>query len=224
MKRKNAFVIAAALLLSTSSLAFAENSNHEGANTSGPELKAAMHEDRMQMHDTIIQNREDFHASMSATREEMKAKFQAQRDTFKTKIAQLKDTKKQTTVINVTDRFATINTKETGRMSQGLTSLSTILNKLGTKSASLKTSGKDTTTTDADIVTAKTAIATAQAAVTAQAAKQYIPKVTDDATLRENVKTTFTQMKTDLETTHKSVQTAKQAVLTVAKDITELSK
>jgi len=108
-------------------------------------------------------------------------------------------------------------------MSQGLTKLSTILDKLSTQAASLKSSGKDTTTVDADITKAKTAITTAQAAVSAQTAKQYIPQVTTDATLRQNVATTFTQMKTDLEATHKTIQAAKDAVITVAKDLATLS-
>lgn len=225
MKRKSALVIAAALFLSTSSLAYAENSSHEDAmKPQHPEIRGIMQKDHMQMKDTMKQNRDDFKASMSAARQEMKAKFQAQHDAFKAKVAELKDQKKQTTVTNVTDRFATINTKQTDRMSQSLIKLSTILDKLSSRAATLKTSGKDTSAVDADIATAKKAITTAQTAVSAQAAKQYVPTVTDDTTLRENVKATFTQMKNDLETTHKTVKAAKEAVLTVAKDIAKLSE
>lgn len=223
MKRNSVLLIAVAFLFAASSAAYATDSSDTNSTNEKPfEMRQVMHEDSMQMRDAMKQTREEFKASMSAAREQMKAQFQAERDAFKAKVAQLKDQRKQTTVTNVTNRFNTINTNQTSRMSQGLTKLSTILDKLSSQAASLKSSGKDTSTVDADIAKARTAITTAQDAVSAQAAKQYIPQVTDDTTLRQNVNTTFTQLKHDLEATHKTVQAAKDAVVTVLKDLAKL--
>ena len=219
MKQKAALVVGLAIVLSNASFVYADNSSSSG---SMKEMRQTVRENRQNMVSTIQHNWQDFKASVSAVREEMKTKMQEERNTFKEQVNKLKDQNKQTVVTNVTDRFQTINTNQTDRMSQGLTTLGSILDRLTAKVSELKASGKDTTTVDAAITAAQTAISTAQTAVTTQAGKSYIPTITTDTTVGQNVSTVFTQLKTDLQTTQKSVVAAKEAVLTVAQELAKI--
>jgi hypothetical protein len=150
-------------------------------------------------------------------RQEMHGQFQKERDDFKVKVAALKDQRKQATMSAITERFTTINTNQTERMTQSLTKLSQILDRLSSQSAEAKNAGKEMTTVDAAIGTAKQAIETSLAAVTIQAGKQYIPQITDETQIKQSAATIFTQLKNDLETTRKTVQATKEPVLTVSK-------
>jgi hypothetical protein len=159
----------------------------------------------------------NFKIQVQKARQEMQAQFQKERADFKVKLAALKDQRKQATMSAITERFTTINTNQTEKMTQSLTKLSQILDRLSSQSAEAKNAGKDMTTVDAVIGEAKQAIETSQAAVTIQAGKQYIPQITDETQVKQSATVTFMQLKNDLETTRKTVQATKEPVLTVSK-------
>lgn len=225
MRLRNTLLIGSVIFFSSASSLYAQSASNSGIPTdmNGATFKHSMQIDRQEYKAQTQQNRTDFKQQIQNVRQEMLTKSQAARDAFKTKIAALKDERKKTRVENVTTRFATINTNQTNYMSQALERLTAILDKLSTKSAAAKAAGKDTTALETAITNARTAIATAKTAVTAQAGKQYIPQITTDTTLRQNVSSTFTQLQTDLQTTRKSVQSAKEAVLNAYQELAKIN-
>lgn len=150
-------------------------------------------------------------------KDEMKDKMMEARNAFKAKLQGIKDEKKQKTVENIDSRISEMNKKRTDMMSEKITRMTSILEKISAKATTLKTEGKSTTTLEADILAATTAIDTAKTAVTDQAAKDYVMNVTTDAALKTGAKTLVTTFITDIKATMEKVTLAQKAVAKAAR-------
>lgn len=143
-------------------------------------------------------------------RETYKQEMLTARENFKAKLQSIKDVKKQATVERIDARLAEVNTKRTDTMSRALTHLSTLLERIASKTATITPAP---TLNPSLLTTARAAIITAQQAVDQQAAKEYVITLGTDATLRSAVLTTITALHNDLKTTHETVKTARTAVI-----------
>ena len=116
-------------------------------------------------------------------------------------------------IINKLDtRIQEINTKRTTQMSEALTRLTAILDKVETKIAT------DTPQPTKDMITAaRTKIETAQASVETQKNKDYVIQITTDATLGQAVRATLQTFSADINATHKTVSDARLAVIEAIK-------
>ncbi len=186
------------------------------------EMKQDMKNLRSQSKVDIQQQKAEFMKEIAAKKESMKVQKQTEKDAFKAKIASLKDERKKISADKIDTKLAGSNQTQTTKMSEALTRLQEILNKLIDKTNEQKAAGKDTTAVETAINNAKTAITTAQSAVAAQAAKTYTANVTDEATLQQNFGTTFAQLRSDLQTTHEKVKLSKDAVKQVAIELMKL--
>jgi len=154
---------------------------------------------------------------MMIEKDELKDKMMEARNGFKAKLQGIKDARKQKTVENIDSRISEMNKKRTDMMSEKLTRMTSILEKISAKATALKTEGKSTTTLEADILAATTAIDTAKTAVTDQAAKDYVMNVTTDAALKTGAKTLVTTFITDIKATMEKVILAQKAVAKAAR-------
>jgi hypothetical protein len=142
---------------------------------------------------------------------------------FKMKISQISDARKKQLIERIDKNISSINTRSTSVMSNSLTRMTNILDNVKTKEATLP-SGSNTSALDASIVTATNAITAANLAVTTQSQKQYAATITDasnSAALKTPIMQMYSQFKTDITATYKTVLAAK---LAVAKTVTELYK
>lgn len=152
------------------------------------------------------------------------AKTKALREDYQAKIKNIKDERKKTLVEKIAGSLTNTNKRRTTEMSENLTKMNSILERISSKAATLKGEGKNTTTLDTSISTARTAIATAQDAVTAQAAKEYVISITSETTLRTDINPVVTQFKTDIQATYAKVIAARKAVYDAAIQLRTLLK
>lgn len=128
-----------------------------------------------------VQSRLEENASRAA---QLKTKLQ----TFRNKI-------KAEAVQRISDNLNRINKKRTDDMSENLSRMTNILNKLGSNAS------------------ASAAIATAKEAVTAQSQKDYTVSVTTENKVKTDAKTVRDQLAADLHATRKLVIAAKQSLM-----------
>lgn len=143
-------------------------------------------------------------------RVEIKEGISSRSAAFKEKLKTIQDGRKKEVTQRIQTKLADINKKRITHYREILKRLSNILVRLEEKNP------------DLDIEKAKQAIVVAQAAVDAQAAKEYIPAIKDENTLRQTVGSSMTQLQKDLQTTKLLVQAAKDAVMEVAKSQKEV--
>lgn len=187
------------------------------------ELKQASGEMKVRR-EAIKQKTENLKAIVEEKREEAKEKFELQREEFKENLEMIKDQQKKTLVKDIDSRVNDLNIRHTERLEKALSKVSTILTRLEEKVASKSAEGEDTTEIDTAIADAHTVIASATAAITAQAGREYVIDITDETTLREEVKKTIQTFKTDIGSAHAKVKAAREAVVSVAKLYGQLHK
>jgi len=166
-----------------------------------------------------VETRETIKETVAKKREEAKEKFKLKRDEFKAKLEQIKDDRKKVIVERIDTRLATVNKNRTDHMSTVLDKLTSIVDRVSERIATAKANGKDVAGVEAAIATARTAIAAAQAAVSAQAGKEYVITIGEETALKGVVGKTTSQLQSDLQTVHKLVVEAKQAVQNIFREI-----
>ncbi len=162
------------------------------------------------------------------TGESLKTQIQTSKETrqqtiqaFKQRIQQIQDARKRLIVEKINSKIASSNTRLTGKMVDALDKLTSILDRIKVKAATLKADGKDTTKLEEAIAAAEKAIADAKTAVIEQAQKQYSVEIPSDGVLKNAIGQMVSQFRQDIKAVHKLVVDAKQAV---SKAISELAQ
>jgi hypothetical protein len=157
--------------------------------------------------------------SMSA---DFEARMEARRNAFLQKLETLSDDRKASIAAKIDTKLSTINERRTDKMSQALSKLTEILNRLIDRTNTAKTAGQNTSAVETAINKAKASITAAEAAVAAQKAKTYTASFTNEDALGSSFGTVFTQLQTDLQTTYNAIKTAKTDVKQVASELRKL--
>lgn len=210
LKKYLALPLAISLLAATSSFAFAQNVT----TTSTPTTETVKPGKAMRQ-----QVRQTFKSQKQALLDTGKAN----REQFKAQLAAIKDAKKKQILSLLDTKIAAVNKRRTTHMTNALTRLQQILDKITERAATAKTQGMNTTAVDQAVATAETAMTTAQTAVTTQTGKDYVISVPDETRAKAAVGQTIDSLHTDLRTTRQSVLAAKQAVLGAAIALAKLT-
>ncbi len=137
------------------------------------------------------------------------------RQEFQTKLAALKDEKKKALVTKLDARLNEINKKHTDLMFATIARLEEHLQKLQVRIDNAKTAGKETSSIQALLTSATSEITSARTTVSTQATKIYTINITTESALKTNFGTIRSTLAKDLNTTHRSVQTARSAVIDI---------
>ena len=156
---------------------------------------------------------------LKTRREEAVEKFKEEREAFKEKVSQIRDTKKKAVVTKIDLKIAEINKKRTEQMTERLTKMSEILDKVGVRASESSTTGKDLTTVDAFVSAARIKVASAQTAVSAQARKVYVADIASEDIIGVAMSTALTSLQTDLTAVHEVVKSAQLAVQSSVKEL-----
>lgn len=159
-------------------------------------------------------------STQSALRQEIKKDL---RQEFQTKLAALKDERKKTLVTKLDARLNEINKNHTGIMSATLSRLEETLAKLQARLETANSTGKDTTAVQASLTKATSIIASARSAIISQAAKSYTMNITTETGLKSAYGITRSALAKDLTTTHRTVISAKKAVLAVITTLAQVT-
>lgn len=217
MKKLLAVSLSFSLLLTTTFPAFAQNSAFPGGSdtSSGNASSQQMHEQIQQAKLLSQQERQE-------TRQQTKESMQQARAQFKTQLAQIKDQRKQQLTQQIDERIQTVNQLRTAQMSKALSKLSTILDSVASKEASIQQQGVDTASVSALITAARSAIAASQQAVASQAANDYVIQIASESALKANVGTTVRSFTSDMRETFTTVKAARKAVVEAARALARM--
>ncbi len=218
LKRIVVFTLLAIVILApTSSFAQSDENSEETAEVTTTPKKIDLLESQKSA-------RKNLREEIKTEREEAIEEMKAAREEFKTRLETITDAKKKLIVERVDTRLNAANVKHTERMAENLEKLSSILDRISSKAASLKSEGEDTAALDSAITDAEEKIISAQTAVTTQAGKEYVITITDEASLGETISPVVTQFRKDIKAVYKSVMDAKLAVTTSAKELKKITK
>lgn len=145
-------------------------------------------------------------------RQDAKTKVKTSREEFKERAAELKDERKQKVVENLDEKVSQMNDRWTSHFDRVLTRLTELLKKVEARADKKEEAGADVSKVRELIETARTAIAAAKAANDAQAAKEYVITITDEANLGQSVKTVMQELRTDIKAVRELVDAARKAV------------
>lgn len=182
-------------------------------------LRQPISDARMEAREAAKERWEELKANREAKREEVKANIQVRREEVKAKTAAMRDERKKQVVERAQTKIGDINTRRTDHFLNVLERLSTILDKIQSRTEKAKREGKNVSSIEAAIASARTAITTAQSAVNAQKAKTYEITVTDDTTARNDVGAAVKQLESDLRGIQETVKAARDAVHNVFQEI-----
>ena len=187
------------------------------------ELRAENAASRAAVKEAAKERWEELKANREAKREEVKANVQAKREEIKAKVQSMRDERKKLVVERVQTKLGEVNGRRTDHFLKVLERLSTILDKIQSRTEKAKTEGKNVTAVETAIASARTAISTAQTAVNTQKAKTYEITVTDDTTAKNDVGAITKQLQEDLRVVQDTVAAARNAVQNVFKEIKALA-
>lgn len=162
---------------------------------------------------------EELKANREAKREEVKSTVKTQREEIKAKVQSMRDERKKLIVERLQEKLGNVNEKRTDHFLKVLERLSTILDKIQSRTEKAKAEGKNVTAVETAIASAWTAISTAQSGVTAQKAKTYEITVMDDTTAKNDVGAATKQLQEDLRVVQDTVAAARSAVQNVFTEI-----
>ncbi len=219
MKSKTAFTfifLTFLLFLVPTVRAEAQNTDQE---TRKAEMMLKVQEKQTALRERIASKQADLMEKLDMKRKEASESFKLKHDAFKLRIEAIRDEKKKMLTERISSRSAQINIRRTNHWTEVLNKLSGILQRLEDKVNAAKTAGKDTGSAEAAIASAEAKIAEAQEAVLAQAGNVYTASITSDATLNSTVGTMVKQLQSDLQSVHKLVIEAKQAVMNVVREM-----
>jgi hypothetical protein len=160
----------------------------------------------------IMRVQENFTGRLVASREAAKKELEVHKNEFRQKLAVIKDTKKQAIVERVSTNCQNINVKRTGKMTEMLAKLSTILTNVSNRAASASATGKDTSGVESAVTTAQSAIADAQLSVAGQAGKICTISITTESNLKTDVGKTVSGLEADLKSVYAEVIVARKSV------------
>ena len=150
--------------------------------------------------------------ALSEAKEAAREERQAARDEFRERLAEIKDAQKREVLEHVGQVLDQINERWTAHFDNVLSRLSEILVKIGTRADKLEEDGQDVASVRDAIADAEAAIEAAQDAIDTQAGNSYVIDITDEESLKDDVKSTRDELHTDLTATRDEVRTARQAV------------
>lgn len=160
--------------------------------------------------------------ALTEKKDAIKVTREQNKEALKERLATFKDKKKQQIAMRLDTKVTEKNTHRTTQMTEALTRLSTLTDSIATKTATEKLQGKDTSAVEVAITDARQAILIAKAAVATQAAKDYTLETTGETTVKSDAKKFITTMMQDIKATHETVKSARLAVITAARSLSQL--
>lgn len=154
-----------------------------------------------------------------AKKQELKNKAAKEKVAIQARIQSMNDEKKKQIAVRIQKKLSAINAARTEHFASFLERLSTILDKIESRTEKAKATGKNVSAVETAITEAREAISSSQAMVDAQKAKEYQLVVTDDAAAKTEVGATVKKLQGDLETVRVSLKTAQTAVQKVFRQL-----
>lgn len=192
------------------------------------DVKDSLKEERKNKLEEIIQSikekRQEFKTQMETDREEAKTKIALMKADFKEDIKKIKDESKKISAEKIVDIIQSLNTKSTDNLSDKIDKIENVLISIESRISKAEEKRLDVSSVKIEVEKAKTAIVSARDAISAQSNKVYEVNITDEASLKAEMKNLRDTFMTDIKTVREKVKLAHTAVLDTATTLAKISK
>jgi hypothetical protein len=170
---------------------------------------------------TIKEKREAFKTKLELNRVETQVKIEKMKVDFKKNIKKIKNEDKKISAEKILDSVQALNIKLTEQLSDRVNQIENVLVSIESRITKAEEKGLDVASVKTEVEKAKEAIASARTVISTQASKVYEVNITDEATLRVEMKKLRDTFQDDIKGVREQV---KQAHIAVRNTATTLAK
>jgi hypothetical protein len=185
--------------------------------------KVELEAKREEMLKNVLEKRKEFEIKKEALKTEMKSKAEAAKEALKKTLGIMKDEKKKASVENIANIIDNANKNTGTRFTNTVNSVENVLVSIKSRSEKVGATGADTTTVLSDITTAETLINEARTAISTQSAKVYTIDITDQAKVKETMKSTRDLFNADIKAVQEKVKAARDGVKKAADSLKKVT-
>lgn len=173
---------------------------------------------------SIKTQREEFKKEFEIKKEETKVKVEEMKKNLKEDLVKIKDEKKKLSTEKILEIIQDLNIKFTNKLSENVDQIENVLVSIESRISKAETKGLDVTPAKQEAEKAKLAIQSAREAITLQTTKVYGANITDEETLRAEMKKLRDLFKADIKIAHEKVKLAHTAVKNTAVALAKIDK
>lgn len=172
----------------------------------------------------IKERREEFKTELENKRQEIKARLTEMRANFKEDLNKIKDENKKISAEKIFETIQALNTKLTSHFSDKVDQIENVLVGIELRIAKAESRGLDVSIIKTEVEKAKTAITFARDAISTQSSKVYEVNVTDEVTLKTEMKKLRDLFSADIKAVKEKVKLAHVAVRDTATALAKIPK
>ncbi len=173
---------------------------------------------------SIKTKRQGFKAEFETAKTEAGIKITAARTSFLASLKNVRDENKKTSAEKIVSTLQALNMKFTDQFSNKIDQIENILVSIESRIKKAEDKGLDVTTVKTQVEKAKQSIADARTAISTQTQKIYSVDVTNDTTLKTQMKTLRNDFSSDIKNVYTTVKSAHMAVKTTATTLAQIPK
>jgi DNA repair exonuclease SbcCD ATPase subunit len=177
-----------------------------------------------QMIQSVKAKRQEFKTELETKKEESKLKLTEMKVNFREGLNKIKNEGKKISAEKIVDIIQSLNIKLTDNLSEKLNKIENVLVSIESRISKAESNDLDVTTVKVEVEKAKTAIALAREAISAQASKVYEVNITDEASLKAEMKDLRDTFTTNIKAVREKVKLAHQAVRDTATTLAQIPK
>lgn len=173
---------------------------------------------------SVKDKREEFKTKLEAGKEQAKLKIAEMKTNFKESLTKIKDENKKISAEKIVDTIQWLNTKTTDNFSDKIDQIENVLVSIESRISKAESRELDVSSVKTQVEKAKIVIAEARDSVSAQSQKVYITNVTDEATLKVEMKKLRDAYSKDIKAVREKVNLAHFAVRDTATTLAKIPK
>lgn len=173
---------------------------------------------------SVKDKREEFKTEFEAIKEQAKLKIAEMKTNFKESLKNIKDENKKISAEKIVDTIQGLNAKTTDNFSNKIDQIENVLVSIESRISKAESRGLDVSSVKTQVEKAKIVIAEARNSVLAQSQKVYITNITDEATLKIEMKKIRDAYSKDIKAVREKVKLAHFAVRDTATTLAKIPK
>jgi len=191
------------------------------------EVKVKIENNKTDLNKTIADikiKREEFKLKIETIKEETKAEITTMKNNFKVSLDKIKNQTKRTSTEKIVNTIQELNTKWTNNLSDKITQIENVLISVKSRIAKAEDKGLDVSSLAEKVTRAENAISIARESILAQTKKVYEVTVTDETTLKTQMKDLRDTFSKDIKAVGGIVKSAHVALRDTATALAQIPK
>ena len=191
------------------------------------EVRVKIENNKIDLNKTIADikvKREEFKLKLETIKEEAKAEMTTAKNNFKVSLDKIKNQTKRTSTEKIINTIQELNTKWTNNLSDKITQIENVLVSVKSRIAKAEDKGLDVSSLAEKVAKAETAISIARESILSQTKKVYEVTITDETTLKVQMKDLKDTFSKDIKAVGGIVKSAHVALRDTATALAQIPK